>query len=159
MSPDSFAAALDVLCQNNMNFSVILELTAKLIRIPFCSTECSFCISWCSLESRCILLYSLESGCILWNLFVHSHTILLYSVLFLYFLVFLEISLYSFVLFEISLYSLESLCTFAHHSVLLSVPFVFPCIPWNLVVFLRIPWHLVVFLGISLYIRIPFCST
>ena len=29
VSPDSFAAALEVLCQKNMDFSVILELTAE----------------------------------------------------------------------------------------------------------------------------------
>ena len=29
VSPDCFAAALNVLCQKNMDFSVILELTAK----------------------------------------------------------------------------------------------------------------------------------
>ena len=91
----------------------------------------------------------MKSHCIPWDLFVHSHTILFYLVLLLYLFVFLGISLYS----------LRYLHAFAYHSVLLSVPCVFPCIPWNLVVFLRIPWNLVVFLGISLYIRIPFCST
>ena len=114
------------------------------------------CIRW---NCRCIPSCSLEARCIPRNLFVHSHVILFYSVLLLYFLVVLGISLYAFAFFGISLYSLESLCAFAQHSVLLSVPFVFPCVPWNLVVSLRIPWHLVVFFGISLNIRIPFCST
>ena len=129
------------------------------IRIPFCCTQCSFCISWYSLESRCTPSYYLKFHCIPWNLCVHSHTILFYLVFLLYFLVFLGVSLYSFVFLCISLHSLESLCTSACHSVLLSAPCAFRCIPWNLVVFLRIPWNLVVFLGISLYVRIPLCCT
>jgi hypothetical protein len=127
---------------------------AYLVRIPFFgiplhSNRSTHNAPWCSLDSRCIP----------WDLSVHSHTILFNLVLRLYLLVFLGISLYSFVFLGISLYSLRYLRAFAYHSVLLSVPCVFPCIPWNLVVFLRIPWNLVVFHGISLYIRIPFCST
>ena len=142
----------------NLNWVVFKSCShtsfAYLVRIPFFgiplhSNRSTHNAPWCSLDSRCIP----------WDLSVHSHTILFNLVLRLYLLVFLGISLYSFVFLGISLYSLESLCTFAYHYVLPSVPVVFPCIPWNLIVFLRIPWHLVVFLRISLYIRIPFCST